>query len=107
MGTARGPKALTDRQKRLRHIVAQNVMRLADRYYFPKDDPRYSEREFAARLSLGATSLRNIITESNGCSIDTLQTIADAVGIEVWELTMPPADPPPATPKPRRKSVTA
>lgn len=104
MGNVRGPKAPTDTQKRLRHIVAENVKRLADGFYGPETGERYTERGFAARLTLSPTSLRNIIYESNGCSIDTLQTIADAVGIEVWQLVMPQ---PPTAPVEAPKRVRA
>lgn len=69
---------------RTRETLAANMRRLmADR--------DWKQAELAERAGIAQKTVSQILTGSSAATIETVDAIARAFGIEVWQLLMPPA----------------
>lgn len=75
-------KAMTSKQPRT--ILANNVNRMIDRATTP--GARRSVRAWAISKGLDVKMIDRVTKDAHGISLDTLYTIAAAVGLEPWHL---------------------
>jgi hypothetical protein len=77
-------------QRHLRDVVAENLNRMIDRDVQP--GTKRSVRAWALSKGLDVRMVDRVSKAAHGISLDTLHTIAVAVGIEPWRLLVEGSD---------------
>ena len=66
----------------VRATLAENVRRCLD-------EREWSESELARRSGVSQKQVNNIVRERNGCSVEALHELGQALGVPYWLLLMP------------------
>lgn len=74
----------------MRTVVASNVRALIDDHY--KESPN-KPKALAKATGLSLSSVQRVLSAEAGASIDTLEAIANAFEISVYQLVLPNLDP--------------